>query len=1197
MKLKKLIISGFKSFADKVVLTFDDGITGIVGPNGSGKSNVIDAVRWVMGEQSAKHLRGQVATDIIFAGSDKRKALGMAEVTLIFENSDFSDIAPPEYRSDPEIAITRRMYADGAREYMIQKKPCRFKDLTGFFTSTGLGGRSYSMIQQGQVDRILNAKPEDVREILEEAAGTTIYRNRRDAAQKKLNGTHENLSRIEDIVAELARQLAGLEGQVEKAKRWKELSEELETKEINLLAHNFHDFNKRLVEAEQEVGSQDDAEAALITQIADAEANLVTLQQKLAEADPELEQVRERVATARETIARVESQISNVFVTIENGEQRLVELESQTKEDQEDLESTQRLVDQAEREISLAQEEALRLEDELEVIQDSLEQADESAQVFRNREDEVKDELKNLQVLLETNAVRSEAIERDRMKTSSDLEAIVGRLESLGGEIVSAESELQQGNTELESMQDLVKEEIQEKLSREELVAEIGQNIDSAQRELGAAREQVVSLDARKTSLAEIIDAFKDSGDLFDRLENERPEALESVVGVLNRMIRLRDSEELPEAVLSSFDSWADRFIVSESSQIYLLAESLLALEDEQSACSCSVVVDLNFETLQLWAQSVGARSLEPYLSYEDLTSLKNVVSRLFWLPNDAVSNLDWSGIPPEVVLFVENGLAVTSKFDVVVASDSNGGILARKSEIDSLGQSARKHEQIVEQLTTKMDELRRGREHAVNDLREVEQRLESKNENVLNALKNKQAAQQSVDHLTSLVRETKERERYLRSSLAMFSSELEELGQARISYGSERENLEFEVGNMKDEAFDVIERSEEVRRQFDGKKMELAQAKAKVAALTDASKSNSDQLERRRSAVARRSEERGRIEKDIDVSREKESKLAIEIQDWIVQREEWESKLEARRQHNAELIQEIKTLEDGLKQSRTEHGRIQKLKSNKGLELERVRIALEGVTEQAIEKYQIDIANHEIELDKNFDSSKASKEIQYAKSQIDGLGNINMMAIEEYEKLSERYEFIRGQREEVLGSMRILEEAISEIEETAKERFLETFVQINENFGDLFPILFPGGDAHLHLTEPEDPLKGGVEILVRLPGKKQRSMTLFSGGEKALTAISLIFALLKTKPTPFCFLDEVDAPLDEANVGRYNKVLEFLSQKFQFVVITHNRRTMEVLDQLYGVTMQEGGVSKVVGVDMKKDLPKHLQKSFEKKA
>jgi chromosome segregation protein len=289
-----------------------------------------------------------------------------------------------------------------------------------------------------------------------------------------------------------------------------------------------------------------------------------------------------------------------------------------------------------------------------------------------------------------------------------------------------------------------------------------------------------------------------------------------------------------------------------------------------------------------------------------------------------------------------------------------------------------------------------------------------------------------------------------------------------------------------------------------------------------------------------------------------------------------------------------LRGYDNQLKDRREKLNKLQNKLNSVRIDLEKVRMAIEGIREQAAEKYHIEIAEYEFEFDPEFKAETVGRRVSRLRKQIEDMGAINMMAIEEYEQLTERKEFIEAQREEVFSSIAILEEAIEEMEETSKNKFMEIYATINLEFGNLFPILFPGGEARLELSEPDDPLNSGVEIMCRLPGKSHQRMNLFSGGEKALTAISLIFALLKTKPTPFCFLDEVDAPLDEANVGRYNKVLEALSERFQFIVITHNRRTMEVLDTLYGVTMQEPGVSKVVGVDLKKDLPDHLKKAFK---
>jgi chromosome segregation protein len=352
--------------------------------------------------------------------------------------------------------------------------------------------------------------------------------------------------------------------------------------------------------------------------------------------------------------------------------------------------------------------------------------------------------------------------------------------------------------------------------------------------------------------------------------------------------------------------------------------------------------------------------------------------------------------------------------------------------------------------------------------------------------------------------------------------------------------------------------------------------------------------LERLQAQVTRRYQEKSRLEHDLENAKTTEATCRSEIEALYRRREQLDEKLAAERETSSELHEEQRTVESRSRGLRDDYTHFQSAKSKHSIEAERLRAALEGIIVQATEKYQVDIKSWPVPEDPDFNTEKTSREVNRIRREIEEIGPVNMVAIEEYDALSQRYTFTTTQRDEIQSSIGVIEGAIAEIDITARDRFLATYEVIHKNFSELFPILFPGGEARLELGSVEDPLNTTVEIMVRLPGKKQQRMSLFSGGEKALTAISLIFALLKTKPTPFCFLDEVDAPLDEANVGRYNAVLEALSSRFQFIVITHNRRTMEVLDQLYGVTMQEGGVSKVVGVDLKKDLPAHLQKAFK---
>lgn len=1199
MKLKKLIISGFKSFADKVTLNFGDGITGIVGPNGSGKSNVIDSVRWVMGEQNAKHLRGQVATDIIFAGSDKRKALGMTEVTLVFDNSDFSELCPPEYRNEPEISIGRRLYIDGQREYFINRKPCRLKDIVGFFTLTGLGGRSYSMIQQGQVDRILNAKPEDVRLILEEASGTLSYKSRRDACHKKLTKTQENLSRIDDIVSELERQLSALESQVETAKKWKELTDEVKTSELKLFGHNYLHFKKELVKLEQASSESTQKESELIAEVAQLEASLAGYQKQLADADPELDKLREKLTVIREAIVRSEGKIAQIFEGISQGEERLLAIEEEIGSEEGNLGAIREIIEGSERELALAQQEEQYLTDEVEALKDEMDRQDESAMVFRNREEQLRDDLKNLEMLLESNALRSEAIERDRKKSASEMEAFTERLSAISSDIAEHEPILAESEAAVSSGQSDVDDDVSAKSRIENAIIEVDEKIDEHRGRLHGAKEDLISSQTKASSLQEILSSQGSVSDALNRVIEEHPHAKNLALGILTDLISLDAERPLPLELTRAFDAWAERLLIDSVDHL----ESLLTIFSQDSMLPRIPMSVLHGQEIDLhkiseWAVKVNVSPLKSHLKNLSGLSLVDLfMERLFVCSDMSLSREFVESLPEGVTVFSDRGVIIQSSFDFLYESQSSKGILARKAEIEALSEQVLQAEELTQQLEEGLVLSEDHRSQLKDELQEVDHRLKEKNADILEVVRTFQIQKQELDHKRSQLEEAQRQYDHYKHSCEIFTKELESLGEARISLGGQREQLVEDAEGFKDESVDVLEMAEEVRRQYEAKRLELTQVKAKVQAKGEGIGVHQKQLDMMQSSFVRREEEQTKIKRDLESYKENEISGAEEMKALIAQREDLDRVITEKRSAHSELYARIKSNEELTKSTRNKLAALQKKESGSALEMERLKIALEGTLEQAKEKYEIELENYTFEEDPNFDTAEAAKEIQRLRSKIERLGNINMMAIEEYEKLLERNQFILAQKEDVESSISLLLEAIEEIEDSAKLKFLKVFEEINQNFAQLFPVLFPGGDARLHLTDDEDPLNGGVDILVRLPGKKMRSMTLFSGGEKALTAIALIFALLKTKPTPFCFLDEVDAPLDEANVGRYNKVLEFLAERFQFIVITHNRRTMEVLDQLYGVTMMEGGVSRVVGVDMSRDIPNHLKKAFKEES
>jgi chromosome segregation protein len=1197
MHLKKITIDGFKSFADKVVLSFDKGITGIVGPNGSGKSNVIDAVRWVMGEQNAKNLRGEKATDIIFAGSDRRKALTLAEVALTFDNTEDTGICPPEYRHEPEITLGRRLYADGEREYFINRKPCRLKDIVQFFALTGLGGRSYSMIQQGQVDRILNAKPEDVREILEEAAGTLIYKQRKIEAQKKLEETNLNLSRVEDILKEVEKQQSSLENQVEKAKLWKELSDELRELELKLFSHNYHYFKEKLTVIEERITAEQDQEVAQISSLATWESRYEELQQILADADPELAILGEQFAVIRESIARAEALVTNSLTRISGNEQRLADIDSELSEENLHLKNLEEQVEKCSRELSEAEGDAERLRGLIAEFQNEVDGVDESANVYRSKLADYEDEVKNLERLIENNKLRGESIGKELEKIRLARSGLVERIDVLEAEALAALEAVSKWEEKASGQQEGLDKEIREKHDREANLAKSYHDMKEAQVMRDQGREKYHEIKARLMSLEELVSGATDVAASWATLCDQEGDLSSISLGLIAHHVSFNDHiEELPKKVVMAFENWSERLVVTDADKM----SDLIRLCQRHNVGGMPVMLLTNDQPIDqndidAWAGRVGAERMSTYLNTHSAAGeIKNLIDRVYFLQLLQLDKSTLTNLPEGIVVFTSQGLLIHSSGDFYIAGSATGGILSRKAEQETLGKELKDLERSVAHSQATIDEL----EMRINENRqvvgEIDQKLQGQNKEVLAVMAELQSARQTAENKTELATQAKSQANALTEQESQLESERTGLSESHESLEKDRAVAADEIEQLRQDFASIDERRAELAKQNQQRQVDLAKAEMRAQQLRESNKLAQAQLELAQNKLTRRYEEQSRLRNEIEESKAAHERAELEIQDFIGQRDDLQSRINEKRDANASIHEELKVVDNHLRECRENQAKLQKLLSEKTLEAERIRLGIESLVAQTKEKYQLELAEVPFIRDEDFDLDKAGRHCSQLRTKIDGVGPVNLMAMQEYEELSERRTFITTQRDEILASIEVLNTAIAEIELTSKDKFEVVFATINKNFGELFAILFPGGEAALELTNKEDPLAGGVELMVRLPGKTRKSMSLCSGGEKALTAISLIFALLKTKPTPFCFLDEVDAPLDEANVGRYNRVLEALSEQFQFVVITHNRRTMEVLDSLYGVTMQEGGVSTVVGVDMKKDLPTHLKKAFK---
>ncbi len=1196
MNLKRLTLSGFKSFADKVTLHFDRGVTGIVGPNGCGKSNVIDAVRWVMGEQNAKHLRGEQATDIIFSGSEKRKGLGLAEVSLTFDNSEQNSFCPPEYRHESEITITRRLYIDGQREYFINRKPCRLKDVVDFFTSTGLGGRGYSMIQQGQVDRILNAKPEDVREILEEAAGTLIYRKRKIEALKKLEAAQLNLSRVEDILIELQRHKESLSEQVKKAQMWQELSKQLKNDEIKMLSHNYRHFSDEYNKIDADIGSALAQEASLTREMADVEDRQAELQEILDREAPRLQVLREEIAQLREDIARKESAIVNLLNKRESNEKYLTQLQGQLSEADE---SFQRLSTQK-TEADFKYNEASRLvagiDQLIGTLQDELDSIDTGYNSYEDKKNELEEQLKTLNRLQDNNSLRKESLQKDAARSQREQADLYDRILLLQDDVKEAQIWLQEAEAKVTAEKAGLDKELKEKHFLDAEIANKLDQLTDLKSAEDSSKELFFQCKAKLDSLVE--------SELSDTKLREHTLALAKQSGlklpILSDLIEIDDkSGVLGQKAIFAVDSLLSSLLIKSNADLNKIQQSNSDLGFSFSAfvSSSDSNQDENNPAIE-WAEKSDLIPISDFIRIRpeasDTSGLIRVLSRIFFSENSNLDDSFLKTIPADCKIITKTGFIFSASSSLVFHRGSADvrGSLSREAEITTL---SKKLEDITVKLA--MDKLQVQRiNKEVDDCREKVSRIDdvlaNQNRQVLELLGDMQSCQHTFEHKKHLLK-TAEFDLGEKKKIEEADKlELIKLSEALNSIELEQEQTHAELISLRSQYEGQEERRNEIMRQIKSKEIEQA---ALISSLS-AHKESLDRIEQELNLVrARQEKRRGEVTAAQNELANFEQDYATNqaaIETLVHAKENKDADLISQQEGHASVIEELKVIDNKLREIRDLQNKNQRSFADKKIHMERARIAIDSAISQAEQDHHLDLRTFEFELDPDFDQQKLSKVITQTRAAIEGLGAINMMAIDEFEELVTRENFISEQRDEVLASINLLSDAIDEIAVTSEKKYLSTFHAVNAEFSQLFPVLFPRGEAHLILTDEEKPLEGGIEIMVRLPGKKHQRLKLFSGGEKALTAISLIFALLKTKPTPFCFLDEVDAPLDEANVGRFNRVLDALSSRFQFVIITHNRRTMEILDTLYGVTMQEPGVSKVVGVDMQKDIPAHLRKN-----
>jgi chromosome segregation protein len=1240
MKIRRLEIQGFKSFADRTVLRFGEGITGVVGPNGCGKSNIVDAIRWVMGEQSAKHLRGSGMQDVIFSGSESRGPSGFSEVTISFKND--GNLVPPEYQRFDEISVTRRLFRDGTSEYAINKVPSRLRDVLDLFMGTGIGKNAYSIIEQGRIGLIVTAKPEDRRAFIEDAAGVSRYKARRKQAERRIEATEQNLLRVTDITDELGQRLKSLEKQAEKAEKFRALKDELRSLDLHGAAHRhleIYVMERYAAERSESIKSEidirehdlDHDEGAL----SGAHENLAGRDQELRLREARIHEHQQAHALAKNNVEflgrekdkllerRAEAETEQAALhgerTALDAERAEAEtigatLDASGDQERDALEWSQQQQNDLLAKIAGAEAE---LEREKQAMVDALTAIAEQKNNLANLEKHDTDLAiridQKLKVKKDVSGREREAKEQadaieTTLKDNRQLKlALDGKKSEQEDQLVKLRAELVQTETHLMESREM----LLDRRSRLNSLLEIQKNYEgctSAVRTIMRRKEKdpelarslhglvadVVSAEPRFEAAVEAV--------LGDRLQyvivNSQSDGV-ATVDFLKQQQQGRSSF-IPLDLREDHASWAPRKLVSSrppvsdtelpealpssvpahATGLPLQDDSILYQEDEvwpdlAAPGVCGKMVDL--VKAQPGYEHVARVLLGDVVVVEELEH-----ARKLWRENGhrkTLVTLTGDVLDPVGVLTGGAGEGVSA------------GMLAQKREINELAE----HVRMLEAKVTIAEERHSTIKQRIHDLERALARLTEERHQGDISIAN---LQQRLDRLLADVRREEDEKRSL-------GEEVEMMRKQRAQLGEEAEASKIRVASLEQRRADadiaVSERSQEaarLRQELEALAQHVTELKVTVAANRERQASSQRALERIEKRVAEIEARKERLIEIVQLADGELLKIGDRITNAEQQGENLEGLLEQERaaveaaRRELELEQEQLKVEDADLKARRKQ--IEALKEELGaaaMSLREHELARAALAEQIDERYRIPLAQvvgdfHMAPVQSEEHRRQADK----LRRQIDNMGAINLTAIEEYEEVKGRYDFLAGQKKDLEEAIDSLKNAIKRINKTSKERYVEAFRLVNEKFQEVFPKLFNGGRASLVMVDENDPLESGIEMMAQPPGKKLQSVNLLSGGEKALTAVSLIFAIFLIKPTPFCLLDEVDAPLDEANVGRYNEMVRDMSAVSQFILITHNKRTMELPDRLYGVTMEEPGISKIVPVDVVSDGDRKLK-------
>jgi chromosome segregation protein len=1180
MKIKRLELSGFKSFVDRTVVNFDHEIMGIVGPNGCGKSNIVDAIRWCMGEQSAKHLRGKSMEDVIFNGSESRAPADYAEVTLTFENDDPVDV-PIEYKDYAEIAVTRRLHRSGDSEYLINKTPVRLKDITDLFLGTGVGTKAYSIVEQGKIGLIVSAKPEDRRLLIEEAAGITKFKSRKKQAERKMELTQQNLLRVGDIIGELERSLGSLKRQAAKAERFIAYRSELEDLQLYEASHKFLELRGWIYlehsEVERLTHEADDAR----TKLAAREAELETARLDAHKAEEALEQANTAAFAADNEARAEEAAIERAKDRIEALRRRAAQADGELAEITAQASALTAERDTVAADVTILEEGETGVASAVAGEESKLSELSTSHEAAEREVVEFRHAMSQAQQAIASTEAKLEGIDRRKDEMRAREEKLSTEREQREGNLLELRARTEQLALAIEDLKSGKITSAEEKAQMEERLAELRRAIAESEPLLEEAKAEASKKRSRLHALSEMHARREGVGAGAKALVETKDQTLAGLLAD-----RVEAPAELTGALAGLLGSHLEDVVVEDLDRgVGLLTELATARKGRATivARHPAYVAGRGTTPLPAIPGLIGRLIDSLRFAPEDEALVRVVVGDTIVVDDVTAARTAREELHVDAPIVTRDGTVFHADGRVSGGTGEEAGahMLDVRREMRELTDEVSRLDALLNErlathhnLRTQIGETQGALERARHEAHQSELALVHAEKDHRNA---EAEGIQHQQRIAAVVSELEELRRAIDEADVERATAQQILDQAR----EELEGASAEIGEAEARATEWREQVKTQQELVMERKVALAGAREKLTGARAA-------LQRLERSEAELSERARRLDGELcEGARElgetaatlvKHKERLIDARD--AARVAQDALVEARTVFDA-FRTTLQDGEAGLRDLRTRAQETREALGQHELTLREREIAMEHLLAGVREKFRgLDLARvvGDYHLRPPPDGETRTR-ITELSGLIDRMGSVNLDAMREHEEAEKRYEFYTTQKADLDKALADLERAIQQMNRESKKLFSDTFVAVNTRFQELFPRMFRGGRAELRLTNPEDMLETGIDIIAQPPGKKLSSIELMSGGEKALTAVSLIFAIFSIRPSPFCILDEVDAPLDEANVGRYCEAIREMTDRSQFILITHIKKTMQMVDILHGVTMGEPGVSRLVSV------------------